>query len=137
MKKITTHIVIQEKPEQVWSVLTDFEKYNEWNPFITSLKGPVKVGNTIEVQLPKMSFKPTVLTYTTNQELRWVGRLFFKGIFDGEHSFTLKDNGDNSTTFIHQEQFSGILVPFLGKMLEETKQGFEDFNVSLKKRVES
>lgn len=135
--RISTSINIQGTPEQVWNVLTDFEKYPEWNPFVKKLTGEVAVGNQIEIALPGMNFKPTVLVFETAKELRWIGKLFFKGVFDGEHFFKLSDNGDGTTNLEHGEKFSGFLIPiFKGKMLEQTKAGFEEMNRALKARVE-
>ena len=37
MKEIKTEIIINSKPEKVWNILTNFEKYPEWNPFIKSI----------------------------------------------------------------------------------------------------
>lgn len=34
MKELFTEIEIKATPESVWQLLTDFEKYPEWNPFI-------------------------------------------------------------------------------------------------------
>ena len=85
-----------------------------------------------------MTFKPVVLVFEENKELRWRGKLWFAGIFDGEHRFVLKANEDGLTEFIHAEKFSGILVPFMRKMLNgRTKNGFVKMNEALKKKVES
>ncbi len=142
-KEIKTHIRIEASPAQVWAVLTDFVKYPEWNPFIKSLTGNVAVGQTITVRLEPpggsgTTFKPTVLVIEKNKELRWLGSLLFKGLFDGEHRFELTDNGDGSTTLVQSEQFGGILVPLFDKMIEvNTRNGFEAMNQKLKERVEN
>ena len=136
-KHIHTSIQINANSAAVWKVLTDFDSYPDWNPFITSLTGEVAVGNKLAIQLPNMSFKPKVLTYTKNTELKWLGHLLFKGLFDGEHRFLLTDNGDGTTTLDHSEQFSGFLVKAFAKSLDgETKAGFNAMNKALKKRVE-
>jgi len=44
MKEIKTEIIINTKPEKVWEVLTDFENYPTWNPFIQNIFGEQKVG---------------------------------------------------------------------------------------------
>ena len=44
MKEIKTEIIIDSKPEKVWEVLTDFENYPTWNPFIQNISGEQKVG---------------------------------------------------------------------------------------------
>ena len=72
-KEIKTQIVIKANPEKVWAVLTNFEKYPEWNPFIKSLKGSVKIGSKIIVRLEPpeakgMTFKPKVLAFDSQKE---------------------------------------------------------------------
>jgi hypothetical protein len=142
-KEIKSQIIINASPEKVWAVLVDFENYPNWNTFIRSISGEVKVGNIIKahIQPPEgkgMTFKPKVLVYNTNEELRWIGHLLFPGLFDGEHVFELMDNGNGTTIFIQRENFRGILVPFFKTMLEvNTKNGFDLMNKELKKRVES
>ena len=135
---IETQIQINATAERVWNVFADFEKYPEWNPFVKSLTGEVAAGRQITVVLPEMTFKPIVLRFEKNKELRWLGKLFFKGLFDGEHYFILQQNEDNFTTFIHGEHFSGLLVGlFKNKLKTDTKAGFEEMNEALKLRVES
>ena len=141
-KAITTEILIQATPEKVWSVLTDFDQYPQWNPFIKSITGNVAVGNTIKARIEPpgasgMTFKPTVLVYTEATEFRWLGHLFMKGLFDGEHCFRLIDNKDGTTTFVQSEQFEGILVPLFNKMLDtNTIEGFRQMNEKLEQEVE-
>ncbi|WP_258862560.1 hypothetical protein [Sphingobacterium spiritivorum] len=43
-KEIITHIRIQATPLKIWSVFTEFAQYPQWNPFIKSLYGDVRVG---------------------------------------------------------------------------------------------
>lgn len=132
-KQIRTEILIHASPQKVWSVLTNFEEYPNWNPFVKTLSGNVKVGNKIKVNLPGMSFTPTVVAFEATKEFRWIGHLLFNGLFDGEHCFQLIDNGNNTTTFIHSENFNGILVGIFSKKLNnETKPGFEEMNRKLK-----
>lgn len=141
--EIRTQITINATPDKVWAVLTDFENYYNWNPFIKSITGKPNVGSQIAVSIEPpqgkiMTFKPTVLVFERNKEFRWIGRLLFKGVFDGEHKFELIDNGNGTTIFNHSETFKGILVGIFKKQLESnTRKGFELMNESLKKYVES
>lgn len=141
-KEIKTEILIHATPEKVWSILTNFENYPNWNPFIKFIKGEVKVGNkiTARIEPPEangMTFKPKILTYEVNKELSWIGHFLFTGIFDGEHKFELIDNGNGTTTFKQSEKFKGILVPLLKKQLDyNTRKGFEQMNNKLKELAE-
>jgi hypothetical protein len=138
-KEIKTEILINSTPEKVWAILTNFDDYPNWNPFIKSLNGEVKIGNKIKVSIQPpnskgMTFKPKVIAFETNKELRWLGHLLFTGLFDGEHKFELIDNGNGTTTFRQSEKFKGIFVGLLN--LENTKKGFEAMNGKLKELAE-
>lgn len=137
-KQITTSININASKEKVWNVLTDLESYPQWNSFIQSIHGNLRVGNTIKVKLQDMTFKPVILTFDKNTELKWLGHLWFKGLFDGEHKFKLTDNEDGTTHFEQSEKFTGILVKLFSKSLDNnTKKGFEQMNRELKSRAEA
>jgi hypothetical protein len=140
---ITTTVHIQAPPAIVWEILVDFPQYNAWNPFIQSVEG-VAVANTklaVKIVPPGqsgMTFKPVLKVVKPQQELRWLGRLLWGGLFDGEHSFVLQAQPDGSTVLIHSEHFRGILVPFFKKSLQtNTLQGFENMNQALKARAEA
>jgi len=140
--EIKTQILINAKPDKVWAALTDFQNHPTWNPFIKSITGEAKVGSQITVSIAPpdgkgMTFKPTVLAFEQNKEFRWLGKLLFKGLFDGEHNFELIDNGNGTTTFLHSERFKGLLVGlFKNQLNKNTKKGFELMNSSLKKYIE-
>lgn len=137
--EIKTSIIIQGSPDQVWDVLTDFQSYPKWNPFLTKIEGPeIKEGTKLKIEIGDMKFNPKVLIYNRSKQFQWIGRLLMPGIFDGKHNFELIDNENGTTTLIHSEVFKGVLVPLLRKKLEiETKAGFEKMNQALKVRVEA
>ena len=143
MKEIRTEIKIDATAERVWTVLTDFTSFPQWNPFITSAEGELTPGQTLTIRLQSpggkgMTFKPKVLVAEPNKELRWLGRLGMPGIFDGEHYFVIEAADNSGIRFIHGERFRGILVPILGSMgmLNSTLQGFSNLNQALKARAE-
>ncbi len=140
--EIKTQIVINAPAEKVWGILTNFEDYPNWNPFIKSISGEAKVGNKIKAHIvppnaSDMTFAPEVLTFEANKKFTWLGHLMFAGLFDGEHSFELIQNSDGTTTFIQSEKFKGILVPLFKKMLDtNTLEGFNLMNQKLKELAE-
>jgi hypothetical protein len=141
MKQIETDIVIHSSAETVWQVLTTFENYSEWNPFIQSISGGKKAGKRIKVTINRpngksMTFNPEILIYEPNREFRWKGKLGLKGIFDGEHYFILEEKDDNRTKFIHGEKFSGILVLIMGSSVDNLRSSFEMMNAAIKNECE-
>lgn len=141
MKLIETQIQIKASPERVWAILTDLDKYPEWNPFIKSAKGEVAAGEKLEVRISPpnkkgMVFRPTVLSAKTNSEFSWLGHLLFPGIFDGEHIFIVNGN-ENGTLLVQKEIFRGLFVPMVWSSMEKnTREGFELMNRALKERAE-
>jgi hypothetical protein len=83
-----------------------------------------------------MKFSPTVLVAKENKEFRWLGKLLFKGLFDGEHRFIIEPISEKSVRFTQAEKFTGILVSLLGGTLKGTEKGFESMNKALKERAE-
>ena len=135
--QLQTSIHIAASAATVWDILTDFSKYDSWNPFLQSMRGDFRTGERVRVTAGGMKFSPKVLVREENQELRWLGHFLLPGIFDGEHTFLLTEHGDGTTTFEQHESFRGILVGLFAKQLKtETHAGFEAMNRALKERAE-
>lgn len=124
----------------MWDVLTDFEAYPGWNPFIRNVAGIVYQGEQLTIQMHTgdrtMTFRPTVLSINPERELRWLGHLLAPGIFDGEHSFVIEPLGKDRVRLVQSEIFKGLLVPFSGSLLDDTERSFNRMNLALKERVE-
>ena len=106
MKTIETNIVIDSTQEKIWDVLTNFEEYELWNPFMTKVVGNASLGSKIEVNIKTISGKnrsyyPIITKCETNKELRWKGKSFLPGVFDGERVFVLKKSDDDKVSFSH------------------------------------
>jgi hypothetical protein len=142
MHEIQSQIEIASTAEQVWSILTDFPAYPAWNPFIRSVDGLVEKGQRLTVSIQPqggrtMTFRPTVLLATPKVELRWLGHLLFRGIFDGEHYFHIDQSTAGRVRFTQGEKFSGLIVGFAKASLDRgTKAGFVAMNEALKSRAE-
>jgi hypothetical protein len=143
MNLIHTEIDVHAPVERVWQVLTDFVSYPKWNPFIRAIKGDLKAGAHLEMtsqffNAKMMKFRSKVLRVEPNRELRWLGHFLLPHVFDGEHYFLLEPLGRDQTRLVHDEIFSGLLVPCFGKRLNrETRLGFEEMNRALKTRAEN
>jgi hypothetical protein len=137
---ISASIEIEATPERVWSVLTDLDAYDEWNPFIISSSGTVRVGstltNTMRDVTGETTFTPKVLTVTSGRELRWLGRVGPGAVFDGEHTFLIEPIGRDRTRLTQTERFTGVLVPFFrGQLHDNTLPQFRAMNEALAQRA--
>jgi hypothetical protein len=140
--ELSTHIEVDAPPEQVWAVLTDFDHYHEWNPFVRVAGRPTENARLyVELTPPggrTTGFRPTVTRVEKGRELRWLGHLVTPGLFDGEHRFVLEPlDGGTRTSMTHAEAFSGVLSPLVWRLIRtETQAGFAAMNAALKHRVE-
>ncbi len=142
-REIYTEIEINASANSVWEVLTTFDEYPDWNPFIREISGELSEGSRLSVSIQPvggdpMDFQPTLIKADKNHELRWIGRVLLRGIFDGEHYLIIEKISEEKVNLIHGENFSGVLVPLLwGSMESGTKQGFKAMNEALKSKVET
>ena len=144
--ELRTEIVIDASADRVWSTLTDFARFPEWNPFVRAIEvdgalavdGAIAVGARLAIQLTtpagkKMKFSPRVITLEPARHFAWLGRVLIPGLFDGEHHFELEPIDAGTTRFVHSERFSGVLVPLFRRSLDtDTRAGFEAMNRALK-----
>lgn len=140
-KQLSSEILINSSAERVWTIITDFKSFPDWNPFIRRASGEIRVGAKLNVFIQPsgargMTFKPVVLKAEPNREIRWLGRLYLPWLFDGEHALIIQPSNANHVKFVQQEKFSGFLVPFTGGILRDTLRGFEEMNKALKQRAE-
>lgn len=141
MKKLHSETTIYAPPELVWSVLVDFARYPEWNPFVVEVSGAAGAGERLRVRLQPpggrgVTMRPTVTVAEPPRAFQWLGHLGFPGVFDGRHTFELEPI-PGGTRFVQREEFTGVLVPLLARSLDRgTAAGFGAMNRALKERVE-
>jgi hypothetical protein len=142
VKTLHSAIEIDAAPQRVWDILTDFDSYPTWNPFVRRIIGAARVGARLDVRLQPpggmgITMHPTVLEVVPGSALRWLGHLLVSGVFDGEHHFVLEPLAPSRTRFVQQERFTGLLVPVFASSLDKhTLAGFHAMNAALKKRAE-
>jgi hypothetical protein len=132
---------IDAPAEQVWKIISDLAAYAEWNPFIVRASGEVRPGTRLDITItaPGMkpvSFKPRVLDLEPGHLVRWKGEYKVPGLFDGRHALIVDALDDSRSRFTTHEEVSGILLPFLGKVMAASQHGFEEMARALKARAE-
>lgn len=143
MKEIITIIEIRSNPEKIWKVLTDFQLYKYWNPFIIGITGSPTKGEKIKIELRTAAqktriYRPVITKVVPPTELRWHGKALLPLILNGEHIFTIQENEGHDSTFTQKEIFRG-LGTYLGnaRMFNDIRKSFQMMNSSLKIRAES
>jgi hypothetical protein len=142
VRTIHTEVGIGAPAARVWEILADFDGWPQWNPF-ARVKGRLGIGERLEVEISlpgkaPMTFRPRIVTLAPGRELRWLGSLGMRGLFDGEHGFRVVPEDSGRCRFEQFESFRGLLVvPILWKIEETTRAGFRVMNRALKAKAEA
>lgn len=141
METLTAAAWIDAPPRAVWAVLTDLDRYPEWNPLFSQAAGDLAVGRRVTLRSTRddgrsTTIRPRVTVVTPETELRWTGYLPGSILVTGEHSFTLKP-GNGGTLIMQRGTFRGFMVRFSGRALDRAEAGFQSLNGALKARVET
>lgn len=114
MLTIESNIDIEAPIEHVWAVLTDRERYIEWNPVILSQQGTLARGCAATMRINPALFAMNVpIVYQEvkeNQELSWFGG---PPLVKGFHYFRIEKIDNGNTRLIHGEKF-GLMATLLG-----------------------
>lgn len=76
MKQYHTSIEIHASVQKVWTILTDFSDYPNWNPLVSALTGDIKEGGMIRTTIVPMNntFSAKLLSFKENKEIVWQGK---------------------------------------------------------------
>jgi hypothetical protein len=143
MATYDTTFEIAAPAAHVWSALTDFSRYGEWNVFLPSLEGDPRVGSTLSIALVlgegtrPMNVSAKVLKLDLERCFAWEGDLGAAFLFKGFREFTVTPLGSGTTQVRHVESMTGLIAPVFHAI---KKKGIEahhhGFNTCLKRRAE-
>lgn len=130
-------IRIDAPPEKVWTLLTDAAGFPSWNTTVTSIEGPIALGQKLAIRVPsapKQTFKPKVSEFDAGTRMVW--RDGFAPMFQGVRTFTLAKAGEGATDFSMVEVFSGLMLPMIAGSLPDFVPIFEQYAADLKRAAE-
>ncbi len=132
---------IQAPVAAVWSVLIDFPRYPEWNPFTTRVETTGEIGARVvmDVHLGKrrLRMRERVRVHEPGQRIGW--GLFIGGgrLLDCTRVQELTAIDESTTRYTCEEAFRGWLVPlFFGWTEQAMHEGFAATAAALERRVE-
>lgn len=136
------NIEIQATLEEVWDILTDLDKYAEWNPLLYRAEGKVEVGKKVKLSAKTasndMNFNCLVTRVEQHHEFAWKFHVISPFLFRGEHIFQIEQSNEQSVRFIDHEIFEGLLVPLQAKKLKtNAKAAMVAMGEALKVRTEN
>jgi len=122
-----THIeIIEASCEDVFRLIADLPNYENWNPFLVTASGNVKVGGVVKGKsfLGNMttSYRHRIFSFIPNESLCWRDFGFASLFVCGERSRFVKEENGKTIFSCHLKltgPFSGLVNAFFGKGLRD------------------
>lgn len=138
----TDRIQINAPIDFVWEVLTDVEKYGEWNPFTPRARTDFKIESPAHLLVrmgpTKFRITETVCAFEKPRLVAWsrkLGASWFLFVVREQH---LEPISDDSCSYHNVDLLSGVFSSivslFFGGYM---RRGFSDVGVGLKLRAET
>ena len=145
-KSFKSEIFIDAPPALVYSQLTDFDSYKEWNAVIPDVRvKQFKEGATIRPTLISpgrgaISFRASLSKVDPeHKHFEWTAGFPIPGMFKGDHSFTVApaDDSGTKTKLMRSETYSGLMVPIFSGPIKAADNGLDAMVDALKARAEA
>ncbi len=124
--------------QAVWEILSDAQRYPEWDPGMMRVEGRISLGEKVKFFTtfsPERAFSVKVTNFDPCRKMVFTGGMPF-GLSKSERTHTLNTDAGGDTLFETQEKFSGLLEPVFGKKIPDLTENFEGFAAALKVRAE-
>jgi hypothetical protein len=129
---------IEAPPPVVWDVLTDGAAWSEWDAGAT-VDGRIAHGERLKITSelnPRRAYPARVSELDRPRRMVWTGGMPL-GLFKGVRTYTLEPRGEDRTAFRMREEFTGPLLPLIGRTMPDLGPSFTRFANGLKARAES
>ena len=130
---------IAASAKSIWAILTDIDRWPEWNTTIDKIAGSISSGGRVTVHAkasPGRAFPLQVTEFDPPRRMVWTGGMPL-GLFKGQRTYTLTPKGDNVTEFSMREEFSGLMAPLITRSIPDLQPSFDEFAACLKARAEN
>ncbi len=139
MKSFSATTTIAASPDKIWKILTDAPNFPHWEPGVTRIEGSIALGEKITVYTklsPNRAFPVTVSEFVPGKKMVWSSAMPL-GLFKGERTFILTPIGKGKVEVVTREEFSGLLLPLIGRTIPDLSESFQNFAAGLKKQAET
>lgn len=144
MREVRTEIEIRAATSKVWRILTEFDKWQEWNPIVKSAKGNAAIGSTLTITMcgkensgkagPK--YMPHITHFNQPNFFRWRAKMLAGLLLTNDKVFELQETTEG-TRLVHKELVSGLMAMlFWGKFKKMVPPMLNNMNHAVKRLAE-
>ncbi len=137
----TDPVQINAPIDVVWAVLTDVDRYGEWNPFTPEVRTDFKIGSPVDMQVTMgrrmLDITEYVCAFEEPRLIAWqkaFGPRWWLHALREQH---LKPLSETSCSYYNSDRLTGVMAPVVavssgGYM----RRGFESVATGLKTQAE-
>jgi hypothetical protein len=143
MAVVRSEIEIAAPASRVWEILTDLERYPDWNPFTPKVESTLEVGAPVHLHTRLRSERlahrvETVTEHVPGERICWGMTMGPRFVLAAERRQILTPIDVDRTRYLTDDTLTGMLTPIVTTFWGEAMQrGFDDVAEALKKRAES
>lgn len=133
---------IDAPAERAWQVLTDFERYGEWNPFTTRVDTRLEIGASVHMRVRlgplRVSQAARISAIEPPRLLAWGVTMGPRWLLLAHREQRIEELGDSRCRYVTTDALAGLLVPLLVLLVDGfIRRGFDAMGAALKARAES
>ena len=132
-RETSVSTTINADPSIVWALLTNAADIPRWNSTVTSVRGNIREGETIELKSTldeKRTFKLKVKEFLPEKRLAW-------GDAQGNRVYTIDKGAGSTVRFTMTEKIGGPLFPLFAGFIPSFDESFERYATDLKREAVS
>lgn len=128
--------------ETAWSVLTELDRYGEWNPFVVRCRSTLRPGAPISMRVKVLPFfaqpqRETVFDHVPRRRLSY-GISLPTGMLNSYRSHEFETLPGNRTLYRSKFRLQGWLSPLVALLVKPNLQrGFGAMSAALQRRAEA
>ena len=127
----------------VWSVVTDLDRYPEWNPFVVACRSTLAVGSPIAMRVRVLPFvaqpqRETIFEHVPGRLLRYGIAPLPLGALASSRSHEVEAIADERARYVSRFELRGWLAPLVEGLLgRRLAAGFAAMSTALVTRAET
>ncbi len=142
MFEIDHDIEIQAPAEAVWAVITDFDRYPEWNPFVVSARSSLTPGEPIDMKVkllgPVQRQVEIILDVREGEGFSYCMKPFPLGALSSRRSHRITTINDRCCRYQSHFELRGWMMSLVrGLMRGALQRGFDGMSEGIRERAEA
>ena len=142
MFEINHEIEIKAPASAVWAVITDFDSYPQWNPFVVAAKSSLKPGDPIDMKVkllgPVQRQVEIILDVRQGKGFSYCMKPFPLGALSSRRSHEIIELGDGRCQYKSHFHLEGWMMPLIrGMMRGALERGFGGMSVAIRERAQA